>query len=120
TVPDLIVLDSGSDSYSLLRGDGAGGFRNAESPLAFGTGVRPESIVAGRFNADPFLDMAVLNEDSATVSVFLGDGRGGFTEQPRLRSEERRVGKECRSRWARNPLKKKEKYTAREHTDNAH
>ncbi|HKB37144.1 MAG TPA: VCBS repeat-containing protein, partial [Gemmataceae bacterium] len=84
TVPDLIVLDSGTNHFSLLRGDGAGGFRNAESPRSFATGVGPEVVVAGRFNNDSYLDLAVLNEDSASVSVFLGDGRGGFTEQPRL------------------------------------
>src|SRR5205807_9603371 len=43
-----------------------------------------EVVVAGRLNNDPYLDLAVLNEDSATVSVFLGDGHGGFAEQPRL------------------------------------
>src|SRR5262249_7544921 len=56
TVPDLVVLDSGTNHFSLLRGDGAGGFRNAESSRTLATGVRPEAGVAGRFNNGSYLD----------------------------------------------------------------
>ena len=38
--------------------------------------------------------------DEADVIVFVVDGRTGLTTTDLLRSEERRVGKECRSRWS--------------------
>ncbi len=76
---DLIVTNSGANSFALLRGSGAGGFLNPEQAPAFLTGARPGPVVAGRFNADEHLDLAILNEASADLSVFLGDGRGGFT-----------------------------------------
>src|SRR5207253_11334398 len=43
-------------------------------------------------------------------SEAVGDGefaRAGFDETDLVRSEERRVGKECRSRWSRGHEKKK-------------
>src|SRR5207249_1534075 len=48
------------------------------------TGPEPGSVVTGRFNADAYLDLAVLNEDSGDLSIFRGDGRGGFTAGPRV------------------------------------
>src|SRR5437763_14045077 len=39
---------------------------------------------------------------------------------PGLRSEERRVGKECRSRWAREHQKKKKRETARDEEVSTH
>src|SRR5439155_21002197 len=46
-VLDLVVTNSGADSFALLRGDGAGGFLNPEQPPSFGTGIRPTAVVAG-------------------------------------------------------------------------
>ena len=43
-------------------------------------GSQPVAVVAGRFTAGPNLDLAVLNEGSADVTIFLGDGHGGFTQ----------------------------------------
>lgn len=44
-----------------------------------GVGGNPSAIVAGDFNRDGILDMAVVNTNDNTVSVLIGDGRGGFT-----------------------------------------
>ena len=76
---DLVVTNSGSNSFSILRGSGAGGFLNPDGELTFTTGIRPTVVVAGRFNGDPHLDLAILNEGSADLSIFLGDGGGGFS-----------------------------------------
>src|SRR5690348_18481421 len=38
--------------------------------------------------------------------ICVGDGVGGLLELPQIRSEERRVGKEWRSRWSAEPEKK--------------
>src|SRR4051794_41829059 len=49
-----------------------------------------------------------------TSSRLLSSGTGG----PKTRSEERRVGEECRSRWAADHLKKKKKITKDEELRN--
>src|SRR5262249_36810203 len=61
---DLVVTHSGGNTFSVLPGSGFGGFRNPHSALNFTTGSRPTVVVTGRFNADPFLDLAILNEGS--------------------------------------------------------
>jgi hypothetical protein len=80
---DLVVTHSGANTFSVLSGSGLGGFLNPQSARNFTTGSRPTVVVAGHFNGDPYLDLAILNQDSGDVSVFLGDGHGGFA--PRLR-----------------------------------
>src|SRR5690349_25160116 len=44
-----------------------------------------------------------------------GGRREGETRSGPRRSEERRVGKECRSRWSASPSKKKERTSAHAH-----
>lgn len=44
----------------------------------FGTGSRPVSVAVGDFNGDGALDLAVANEDAASVSILLGTGTGSF------------------------------------------
>ncbi len=41
-------------------------------------GIEPQSVVAGDFNHDGVLDLAVVNVHSNSVSVFLGLGDGTF------------------------------------------
>src|SRR5262249_54906312 len=76
---DLVVTNSGSNSFSLLQGTGLGGFLNPQPARTYSTGVGPTAVVAGDFNHDGRRDLAILNEGSETISVFLGDGQGGFT-----------------------------------------
>ncbi len=78
---DLVIANSGANSFSLLQGTGPGGFLNPQAAQTFATGVRPTGIVADDFNRDGHLDLAVLNEGSQDVSIFLGDGRGNFAEK---------------------------------------
>jgi hypothetical protein len=77
---DLIVTHSGANTFSLLSGSGLGGFLNPVSARNFTTGSRPSVVVRGHFNGDAFPDLAILNQDSGDLSIFLGDGHGGFTE----------------------------------------
>src|SRR5258708_22105446 len=44
----------------------------------FGAGTYPYSIAVGDFNGDLVLDLAVANNGSNNVSVFLGNGDGTF------------------------------------------
>jgi hypothetical protein len=77
-VPDLVVLNAGANRFTLLRGDGTGGFFNPADATTYATDAQPIAAVAGDFNDDGHLDLAVLNQGSATVSIYLGDGTGGF------------------------------------------
>jgi hypothetical protein len=44
----------------------------------FGAGANPFSVAVGDFNLDGKPDLAAANVNSATVSVLLGNGMGGF------------------------------------------
>lgn len=48
-------------------------------PSNMATGQGPVSIAAADFNNDGKFDMAVINQGANTVSIFSGDGAGGFT-----------------------------------------
>jgi hypothetical protein len=45
---------------------------------SFPVGWSPQAVVTGDFNNDGHLDLATFNLHGDTVSVLLGDGRGGF------------------------------------------
>jgi len=75
---DLAITNSGTDNVSILLGAGNGTFAPAAgSPILVGD--FPFGIAAGALNGDGFLDLAVTNGSSASVSVLLGDGAGGFS-----------------------------------------
>jgi hypothetical protein len=76
---DLVAVNSGANSFSVLTSDGEGGFLNPTADQTYLTGLRPTVGVAGRFTAGPNLDVAVLDEGSDDIAIFLGDGHGGFT-----------------------------------------
>ena len=78
---DLVVANSTSNNVAVLLGNGDGTFREANgSPYTVGT--NPSSVVVADFNGDGNLDFAVANQGDNTISVFKGNGNGGFTEFP--------------------------------------
>src|SRR5258706_84557 len=78
---DLVIANSSSDNVTVLLGNGDGTFKEAiGSPYA--VGKSPSSVVVADFNGDGNPDFAVANKDDNTVSVFKGDGKGGFTQFP--------------------------------------
>lgn len=78
---DLAVVIFGTNSVSILLGDGYGGFTTAPgSPVAVGTG--PDALSVGDFNGDGFEDLVVANHDSDDVTILLGNGDGSFTQAP--------------------------------------
>src|ERR1700674_4978892 len=79
---DLIVANSGSNTVSVLLGNGDGTFTEA-SGSPFAVGKQPSAIVIADFDSDGNLDFAVANKGDNSISVFKGDGSGGFTPFPK-------------------------------------
>jgi Flp pilus assembly secretin CpaC len=78
---DLVIANSTSDNVAVLLGNGDGTFTEAAgSPYT--VGHDPTAVVVADFNGDGDLDFAVANKGDNTISVFKGDGKGGFTEFP--------------------------------------
>src|ERR1700730_939461 len=78
---DLIIANSTSNNVTVLLGNGDGTFREAAgSPYT--VGKNPSSVVMADFNGDGNPDFAVANKDDNTISVFKGNGQGGFTQFP--------------------------------------
>jgi hypothetical protein len=77
-----VVTDSwGNNQIELLRGDGKGGLMLPGR--FFRVGRRPyERLRSADFNKDGHPDVVTTNLDDDTVTVLLGDGKGGFREAP--------------------------------------
>ena len=77
---DLVVAESNNSRVDIYKG-------SATTPGTFtlqgtaATGSTPMSIVAGDFNADGNVDLAIANFNSATASVLLGNGDLTFHAQ---------------------------------------
>jgi hypothetical protein len=79
TPVDLVIANSTSNNVTVLLGNGDGTFTEAAgSPYAVGT--HPSSIVVADFDGDGNQDFAVTNKGDNTISVFKGNGQGGFTQ----------------------------------------
>ncbi len=77
-IQDLAVANQGSNTVTVLLGDGSGGF--AEAPNSpFTVGTSPISVAVGDFNGDGIQDLATSNDVDSPVTVLLGNGSGGFT-----------------------------------------
>ena len=79
-------LDVATDSWAsnqieLLLGDGKGGLQTPGR--YFPVGRRPyERLRTADFNRDGLPDIVTTNLDDGTVSILLGDGKGGFRNAP--------------------------------------
>src|SRR5882672_812083 len=83
-IPDLAVANGGSTGtggVSILLGTNVGGKGDGTFTLksSQNTGSGPFSVVAGDFNGDGHLDLAVSNQSDGTVTILLGVGDGTFT-----------------------------------------
>ncbi len=81
--PDLVALDDSSftgPQLTIILGTGDGHFGvKMNFPLRF----EPSSIKLGDINGDGNLDIVLANPLIGSVTVLLGDGRGGFVAQGR-------------------------------------
>ena len=83
--PDLLVANAESNNVTVLLSslDSSGNLLLREANGSpYNVGNSPSSIVLADFNGDGNLDFAVANEGDSTISLFRGDGTGGFTEFP--------------------------------------
>jgi hypothetical protein len=82
-VLDLAVVNSGAGNVSIFIGSILPDHTYAVASTATITvGNGPASIAVGDFNRDGILDLAVANHTDGNVTILLGDGLGGFTEEP--------------------------------------
>jgi VCBS repeat protein len=79
---DLVVLNSGTNSFSFIAGNGDGTFNGSQIYTYSSTGSGPVAILTNDFNGDGNLDLAIVNAGSSSVSIFLGYGTGGFSPAP--------------------------------------
>jgi hypothetical protein len=82
---DLVVAGNVSGSSTgavlVLLGNGDGTFtETTQSPIAVGN--NPVFVVTSDFNNDGFQDLAVANQGSNSISIFLGKGDGTFSTPP--------------------------------------
>jgi hypothetical protein len=81
---DLVVVNQDAHSFTVLLADGTGGFANPTGALTTSTSdgsqinLRPGAMVAGDFNRDGKLDLAVLMEDTGLLWIYSGNGNGTF------------------------------------------
>ena len=81
---DVVVVNQATHSFTVLAADGAGGLAKAALALTTSTSDglkingRPGAIVAGDFNRDGHLDLAVLMEDTGELWIYSGNGDGTF------------------------------------------
>ncbi len=73
---DPFLQLSPGHEVAVFFGNGTGSFTRQPDIQTGGDG--PQSIVAGDFNHDGKLDLAVLHFNSTDVSILLGDGHGNF------------------------------------------
>jgi hypothetical protein len=88
-IPDLAVANDNSaglgtnGSVSIWRGAGTGLFTFASQNAA---GNNPSAIVAGDFNGDGHLDLAVANQSSNYIQILMGSGASTFISSGPLQS----------------------------------
>ena len=73
------VTRTNGGEVSVLLGNGDGTF---QPPTTYAAGAGPGALVAGDFNGDGKLDLAVANQFSKDISVLLGNGDGTFSADP--------------------------------------
>ncbi len=78
---DLVVVNQGSNTVSVLLGNGDGTFQPRTD---YATGTAPIAAAVGDFNGDGKPDLAVANFGSKTLSVLLGNGDGSFAPRTDL------------------------------------
>ena len=64
-------------SFTTKSNGGSGKFVQSSTPSV---GANPQAVTTGDFNGDGYLDLAVTNANSNTISILLNNGNGNFTQ----------------------------------------
>jgi type II secretory pathway component GspD/PulD (secretin) len=80
-IPDLAIVNEATSTVSIFLGHDSGAGQGdgtfvEKTPSPYATGLAPSGITVADFNADGIQDLAVTNQNSNTVSVFLGNAAG--------------------------------------------
>ncbi|MEP7337579.1 MAG: FG-GAP-like repeat-containing protein [Acidobacteriota bacterium] len=76
-IPDLVDINRNSNTASILTGNSDGTF-NTPPKTTISTGTTPTAAIAGDFNKDGKLDLAVAIQSPANVVILIGKGDGTF------------------------------------------
>ncbi len=76
-LPDLAVVDQGTNQVSVLRGNGNGTFKEF-SGSPYNVGNFPVAIASGSLNGSTGPALAVVNQNDDTLTILLGNGTGAF------------------------------------------
>ena len=79
---DMAVADSAGRTVRMLLGNGAGQFVESPGNTIFLTGEGKVSLAVADFNNDGKADLAIADQMAGKVTIFLGNGSGGFTPMP--------------------------------------
>lgn len=74
-----LVVTHGQALVAIFLGDGQGGLTRRDDLAA---GTQPQSPALADLNGDGALDVVVANHDTDHLTIFLGDGAGGFVPAP--------------------------------------
>jgi len=77
-IPDLAVTSQSTNTVAILLGNGDGTFTTKVKAANFTVGSQPDAIVAGDFNGDGKVDLAIADQVGGTVTILLGNGDGTF------------------------------------------
>ena len=69
--PDIVLVNSTANQLTIRFNTGAGSYYSAITTMV---GMIPSAVVAGDWNRDGILDLAVTNRSSDTVSLLRGNG----------------------------------------------
>jgi hypothetical protein len=84
--PDLAIVNSSDDTFTIMLGNGDGTFKALpfngfnRTPCASNAYQSNCAIAVGDFNHDGHADLALTSGDDNQVSVFKGNGDGTFTQ----------------------------------------
>ncbi len=80
TFLDIVTANYGTHSVSIFYGCGNAKFSN---PVTYSTGYDsfPSSLVAGHFNNDNHLDLAIANYGTNNFAILFGNGNRSFANQ---------------------------------------